>query len=256
MRIDLPAADHRPLSDPPLRLVACELHFGGATHPEDGALARRWYEDLGGREGFFPKLGAVRETRFEVRTDEEDPRIHSEDQHGWRFQSDEEETQLTLMPGVMALATTKFTKWADFAPHMSKAVSLLARDLEPTVEVRVGLRFVNEFPGAELHNVLSPSAQGLFAHEVLGTGISSSEMKWKVLLTDGFESSVRVARPGNQDGAALVLDIDTYREASAPFDEPAIQDAIGTLNGRGVSIFQQVISSDYLSALHSDSGES
>lgn len=247
MSVTLPDADHTPLLDPPLRLVICQLQFAGAHSEDLTPLARRWFEDLGGEQGAFPRLGEVREELHEVRAGEK--RFVTTERRGWRFHNEADETQLTLMPGSLALETRRFTQWDEFSPPMERAVELLVRDLEPQIEVRLGLRFVNEFQGDLEPEVLQDATRGLRIHALLGPAIDHFEATYHVDLDSDFEAQVRISRGPLSPNGGLLLDIDTYRQASRPMVGDRVGATLGELNRRGVSLFQQLITAEYLEVL-------
>jgi uncharacterized protein (TIGR04255 family) len=163
------------------------------------------------------------------------------------------------LPDSLAVETARFRSWDEFGPIFSKAVELLTVTAAPALEERLGLRFINDLsapsaPTAEdWRRYVAPELLGLELHSRLGAGIVAAESTFSVELEDDCRSAIRSQRVSRPDGSVgYVLDIDTYRQSSTPFDAAAVIAAADSLNEKSVSIFHELVSEEFLGLLREE----
>ena len=63
---------------------------------------------------------------------------------GWRFTSKDCAWTATVMPDYFALETTEYSCWTEFRNWLESVAKAVAKHVDPVIENRVGLRYVNE----------------------------------------------------------------------------------------------------------------
>jgi len=248
--VELPAPDRTILEKAPLQLVVCQVRFDEAEALNDRKTARRFFDKLGGAEGPFPKLSQIQTQRVTINPQAlpgETP--ITEQQRGWRFSDPEGDRHVTLLPGSLALETTAYRSWDEFAPHLERALNVLADEVDPAIEQRLGLRFVNLIILDQVHDAAGwqPYIAGdLLApagHPVLGPGVVAAQHKVVLDLDDELRCLLTYGLAPDANGSGQVgylLDLDVFRERSAPFSPTEVFKAGGLMNDRAVSLFQQL----------------
>lgn len=250
MPVELPAPDRTILEKAPLQLVVCQVRFDEAEAPNDRKAARRFFTQLGGIDGPFPKLSQIQTQRVTI-----DPQAlpgetpMTEQQRGWRFSDREGDRHVTLLPGSLALETTAYRSWDEFAPHLERALNVLGDEVDPAIEQRLGLRFVNLIILDEVHEAVGWEgyiAADLLApggHPVLGSGVVAAQHRVVLDLGDELRCLLNYGLVPDANGAGRVgylLDLDIFRERSAPFSPAEVFKASEFMNDRAVSLFQQL----------------
>jgi uncharacterized protein (TIGR04255 family) len=248
--VELPAPDRTILEKAPLQLVVCQVRFDEAEALNDRKTARRFFDKLGGAEGPFPKLSQIQTQRVTI-----DPQALpgetpiTEQQRGWRFSDPEGDRHVTLLPGSLALETTAYRSWDEFAPQLERALNVLADEVDPAIEQRLGLRFVNLIILDQVHeaagwepyiacDLLAPAG-----HPVLGPGVVAAQHRVVLDLDNELRCLLNYGLVPDANGSGRVgylLDLDVFRERSAPFSPAEVFKASVLMNDRAVSLFQQL----------------
>jgi uncharacterized protein (TIGR04255 family) len=262
--VELPAPDRTILKNNPLQLVVCQVRFDEADVLLDRKTARRFFDKLGGVDGPFPKFTQILAQRVIVNPQAgpgETPT--TEQQRGWRFSNAEGDCHITLLPDSLALETTAFPGWDEFAPHLQHALDVLAEEADPAIEQRLGLRFVNlivldevrsgpDWDGYIVADLLAPGH-----HPVLGLGVVATQHRVVLDLGDELRCILNYGLAPDANGSGRVgylLDLDVFRERSAPFSAADVFKASELMNERAVSLFQQVAMPKLLEVLRGEEG--
>jgi uncharacterized protein (TIGR04255 family) len=260
--VDLPAPDRTFLKNNPLQLVVCQVRFDRVETLNDRKSVRRLFERLGGADGLFPKLAQIFTQRVTINPQAAPGEAPAtEQQRGWRFSNAGGDCHITLLPDSLALETTAFPGWDKFAPSLERALEVLAEEADPAIEQRLGLRFVNLIV---IDEVRSPSEwQGYIAdellapihHPVLGPGVTAAQHQVTLDLTDELRCILNYGLAPDANGSGRVgylVDLDVFRERSAPFSAADVFKASEVMNDRAVSLFQQVVTSKLLTLLRGE----
>jgi uncharacterized protein (TIGR04255 family) len=257
--VELPSPDRTILEKAPLQLVVCQVRFDEAEALNNRKTARRFFDKLGGVDGPFPKFSQIQTQRVTVNPQAlpgETPL--TEQQRGWRFSNPEGDRHLALLPGSLALETTAYRSWDEFAPYLERALNVLADEVDPAIEQRLGLRFVNLIVLDEVHEPsgwMDYIAADLVApggHPVLGPGLVAAQHRVVLDLGDGLHCLLNYGLAPDANGSGRVgylLDLDVFRERSAPFSAADVFKASQLMNDRAVSLFQQVATPELLALL-------
>ncbi|SNT45722.1 TIGR04255 family protein [Streptosporangium subroseum] len=259
MPISLPAPDRRRLATPALPLVVCQVRIDNQDRLAESGAGRKIYEALGGRSGSYPKLTQLQASRVTVTPGAALPaeQVQHASERGWRFTSDpENKWTLSVLPDSLAIETSEFPGWDDMRVRFRSLLEAVAKVECPAVEQRLGLRFVNLFTfgaGETMEawsKYIHPEALGLALHPTLGPGVIAAQQHSVMQISDEITCTVRIG-PVRQDSGELgfLVDLDSYREAAAPFDIESIISAADVLNDTSVSVFHQLVTADLLEKL-------
>jgi uncharacterized protein (TIGR04255 family) len=258
--IELAPPDRRILKTGHLALVVCQVRFDATDALEDRQLARQFFDRLGGQTGHYPKLSQIRTQRvaFNVPVTPGET-TSSEEQRGWRFSAADDTWHVTLLSDSLALETTSYQSWDEFSPRLEQALTVLGELVEPAVEERLGLRFVNILSLNDVRNAadweeyIAPEFLGPILHPMLGAGIKNAEHRILLILDEQLQCLVRYGLApdaGSSSGAAkYLIDLDTFREIAAPFDSSEVHKISVVMNDRNVSLFQQIVTAGLLDRL-------
>lgn len=259
MPISLPVPDRRPLAAPELPLVVCQVRIDEQEGLKDGTVGRSIYEALGGAEGEFPKLTQLRASRVTITPAAALPaeQVVNTAERGWRFTSEAPGAWMaSVLPDSLALETNQFPGWDDMRVRFRMLLEAVEQVAGPTIEERLGLRFVNLFTfnaGATLEGwakYVTPEALGLGMHRVLGPGVMLTQQQAVVEIEQNIHCAIRIGPIRQESGRiGFLIDLDAYREVSVPFDVETIIKTADKLNEAGVSVFHQLVTEELLDKL-------
>lgn len=264
MPVELPPADRTVLKKAPLSLVVCQVRFDEVEGLADRKAARRFFTRLGGTDGFFPKFTQVHLQQVTINARPLPGESPSTDQQrGWRFTSLDEKWHISLLRDSLSVETGAYRSWDEFGPRLDQALAVLVDEVDPAIEQRLGLRFVNvitldevlkaeDWKGYVVDDLLAP---GL--HPILGEGISAAQHRVVLDLMDEIRCILNYGLVPDVNGSgrlAFLLDLDVFRERSAPFSSTEVFKAAELMNERAVSLFQQVTTPELLDRLRGKVG--
>lgn len=247
MPVRLPEPDRRILTPAPVRTVICQLRFDSDPGVSDRALGREWATRL---QSEYPRFDQLQSETVSIQggADQPLPTMQRERESGWQFSSESGDWSITLLPGSLALETKAYSDWDDFLSRFSTVLDVLANTVEPAVEGRVGLRYINELGRVDqLEGQVKPPTAGLVSDPVLRTGVVKLEQAVQLTLEGGVGAIVRFSLPAASENATL--DIDAYRASGRPFDPQATKETLAALNTSALALFQACIREEQLASL-------
>lgn len=175
----------------------------------------------------------------------------ADQQRGWNFRSTDGNWTVVLMPEFFALETRAYTDWADFSTRLAALAGLVDEVLEPSLEQRLGLRFIDRITEpkmsapAQWQGWIDDHLLGPILHEALGPAIKGVQ---QVVQFDGGDDVEVVLRhgcllegpPGDQAWHYL-LDHDCSRSRARPFSADAVRDGAQGLHELALSVFQTAV---------------
>jgi len=235
----------------------------------EGRVARRFFDRLGGAAGPFPKLSQLRAQTVTINMQPLPGQSPSTDeQRGWRFSSADGACHVTLLPDSLALETTAYRSWDEFAPHLERTLTVLGDEVDPAIEERLGLRFVNVILLDDVRepagwvDYIQPDFLAPARHPTLGAGLTGAHHRITLGLGDELRCLLNYGLspdPSNPQRTGYLVDLDTYREPSGPFEAADVFKMAAVMNDRNVSLFQQVVTPKLRALLRgggkSDEGE-
>lgn len=210
------------LADPPLVAVVAQLRF-----PTVASIARPDYigpfQEMIRTE--YPVLRAEQEVNFVVTP--VGIGAGGDPSPVWRFCSKDDNWQISLAPGFVALSTTAYVDKPDFVARFRRMMNALTQTITPETYERFGLRYVDrieldESRISELDGLVRPEVRGVatvplggdaeFAHSIADSEFQIGDAvlhgRWGLLppnvQLDPFHGDP-VARP------SWILDLDMYR---------------------------------------------
>ena len=251
MSLSLPAPDKRQLARSPLALVVCQVQFEELAAATDARLAVRFSQALGGRTGPYPRLEPVSIQTINVVGGPAGMQSTAQPRQGWRLQSSDGYWTVVLMPDHVALETSRYTTWSDdFQKRIADVLDATGRLIEPAIEQRLGLRYVNRVTEpavkapAEWRDYVASSFLGPVLDETLGGAVQAAQQQLDLSLDDSVSCNVRhgfFSDPARRGAPTYLIDIDVYRATGQPFDLPGIKQTLATFNERVLQVFQVVV---------------
>jgi uncharacterized protein (TIGR04255 family) len=256
--LDLPEPDTTQLAHSPLELVVCQIRHERRLVVGEGRTALAIHEALGGASGPYSSLEEATEAEVNVLMGAGAPNVRETKTSGWRFMSADGAWVITLLPDNFSLETTAYTTWADdFATRLSELIDAVATHVQPTLEQRIGLRYVDRINELGLDELsawqpyLRPEVLGLTLHPQLGPGIRSYQQQFLIELTDGVMAALRhgpVMTPGT--GAVdYQLDYDLFRQSGRRFDADTIKSMAAQFSIYALQLFHATITDKLLEEL-------
>lgn len=257
---NLPAPDRSRLSRSPLELVVCQVRHEHRLLIGEGKTAMAVYEALGGSDGQYPGLDEVTgsEVNFVIGPGAE-PNVSetTKNTSGWRFAAADNAWVITVMPDHFSLETTAYTTWdEDFAPRLWRLVEVISEHLEPTVEHRIGLRYIDRITELALPDLASwrpylrPEVLGLAAHPKLGDLVQTAQQHLVLELGEGIRAGLRHGPVPSSPGIVdYQLDYDVFRQGGRPFDVEQLKATATALNTCALQLFQATVTDELLEML-------
>jgi uncharacterized protein (TIGR04255 family) len=137
----LPDPEAHTLASPPLQLVVCQVRHDRNLAVADGNRILAISEQLGS----YPRLEEMAQQEIGVIVGPTGPSslARGGEQKGWRLRSEDGAWTVALLPDFFALECTGYTKWSEFRHRLSILVEAVLSHLKPTVELRLGLRYLD-----------------------------------------------------------------------------------------------------------------
>src|SRR3954463_6337731 len=148
MALRLPEPDERRLSKSPLELVVFQVQYDTRLAVADGQVALALQEAL----ERYPRVEPVSGVSVTVPFGPAGVGPSAEQtQTGWRLISEDGNWIVSVMPDQAGLETTAFGIWEEgFRPRAEALLAALAEHVAPSLEQRLGLRFVDRIAELEL----------------------------------------------------------------------------------------------------------
>jgi uncharacterized protein (TIGR04255 family) len=255
MVLDLPPPSFRFLPRSPLELVVCQVRHEERRIEPHVALAIQ--EALGGPDGDFGRIEQVElhSAVLAVAAGGSVPPV-SEVAHGWHLKTTDGGWTVALLPDHVSLETTRYTTWSDFHPRLEATIRAVESVASPTMEQRLGLRYVDRLRGlpvdspADWSRWIQPSVLGPALHDVLGQAVTSSRQQIDLDLGHGRVCVLRHGMVRDPDGnPSYLLDFDVYRQQARRFSANDLVKAVDEFHQTADSLFEQVITSELLAYL-------
>lgn len=258
--LDLPEPDRTRLARSPLELVVCQIRHERRLVVGEPTTALAVHEALGGAVGPYSAIDEVSGAELNVMmgVGMGSPNVRETKTSGWRLTSSDGAWVVTLMPDNFSLETSAYTTWtADFAPRLDALIDAVSAHIGPTLEQRIGLRYVDRITELGLTELaawqpyLRPELLGLVVHPELGPGVRGYQHQVLIDLADEVHAGLRhgpVKEPG-KDVIDYQLDYDIFRQGGRAFEVDAIKAAAAQFNVYALQLFQATISDQLLEEL-------
>lgn len=253
MGLNLPDPDTSRLPRSPLELVICQIRFDKRLRAAEAPLALAFQEEL---EAPYPQIDEVEGQQLVISGGPGvEPSSEQRKTSGWRFTSEAGDWIVTLMPDHVALETTRYTTWdADFGPRLCDVVKATAKHLEPTMEQRLGLRYVDRITELGLTSIgawseyIDPTLLGPVLHPDLGPEIVTLGQQILIQVDEEIQAGVRhgPVADDEDDKVDYLLDYDLFRQGGRPFDVDSVNETVVQLNRCALQLFQTSVTEKLL----------
>ncbi len=255
----LPAADRTLLIDPPLEVAIAEVRFGtekSEISSEEAFLFRAVLE-AGGTA--FPRMEPALQQQMQFDASSGLPPQVTTQSRGWQFVSFDSLVQVTLMPQMLTLQTSKYERWStSVGSVLERLLGEVENLLQPSVTNRIGLRYVDKFVDRDVNDAsgwrgrIDDSFLGPIIHSSLGSLVIGGQQQLDLQL-DPTHGAVLRHGPFRDDSSggsvSYLLDIDVYEARADRFDVRTVLDSAEQLNRTALALFQSAVSHDYLKAM-------
>jgi uncharacterized protein (TIGR04255 family) len=256
MALDLPDPDRAQLPRSPLELVVCQIRFDRQIANSDGKVARAFGEMLVQKYPDFAQISDVAGAEVSFGLAPGVSQVNQNPLNGWRFGSSDTLAAL-LMPDHVSLETSAYTCWEDFSPRLSHLVDCTAEIVDPALEQRLGMRYVDRITEPRLTNApawakyIRPELLGPILHPAFGPHVQATQQQVVLSLDAETNCGLRHGLLGNPESGTVdyVLDYDLYREGGRPFDADNIKQVLETFHTAALQLFQASITEDLLELL-------
>ncbi|HTC58841.1 MAG TPA: TIGR04255 family protein [Solirubrobacteraceae bacterium] len=245
--LNLPEPDRDQLPRSPLELVVCQVRFESIVGISETARGLAFYEALGGRDGQYRNLIQAQSQALNVTFAPGASPTFAQPQSlsGWQLKSADENWEVELMPDHLGLETKAYSTWQDFRDRFSAALDALSEIVGPTLEHRIGLRYIDRIADLEIASpagwtpYIAPELLGSVAHPTLGGAILTQQQQ--VLIDLGDDARCRFAHgllKADNGQLHYFLDYDMHREGGRAFDRQAIMSKLDEFNTDALKLFQ------------------
>jgi uncharacterized protein (TIGR04255 family) len=257
--LQLPEPSTERLKRSPLELVVCQVRHERNLAVADAKRALEVHRGLGGK---YPALDEAAGMALNIIGGPAGVSTASDQQRGWNFRSTDGAWTVVLMPEFFALETRAYTHWSDFSARLGELVQLVQFAFEPSLEQRLGLRFIDRIKDPVL---TSPTAWkgwinerllGPILHGDFGPAIKAVQ---QVLQLDGGDNMEVLLRHGCVlEGSAedpvwhYLLDHDCSRSGGRAFSPEEIRDGAERLHTLALAVFQAAVTPKLFNHLRGD----
>lgn len=155
------------------------------------------------------------------------PSLNAANSELFRFLSLDRRTTVTLTSSSIALSTSDYSSWPNFASDLAIAIHATSAEFEPDFCTRIGLRYINTITCrntkletlSDLVQVVRPELLSLFSTDAWKSSLETSQ---RVVVEDPPGKLVLQTAIAEAEGEPVIyLDIDYFEEGQFDFQEVA-----------------------------------
>lgn len=251
--------DRRKLTRSPLVNAIWQLRFTSDVRLSDGRAAKYFQNALDHQTTLTPVEG-VPGAPFVAPALPQMQQPASTPGPAWKLSSPDAKTTVTLAEDVVTLESTRYQSWEQhFQPWISDITAALQAAFAPGLTTRLGIRYVNVIFGqvlakpplnsiSDFRPYLHPALLG-FAEQIPGAAVGMLQGR-QILDFGAAQANVNHTRVDTDHGeAGMLLDIDTYLQATEEFDAEAVHRSSERLHDLGLALFQTCLTAEAWSAM-------
>lgn len=257
----LPPADRTLLVRPPLELAILEVRFRAESADVAPEVALQARDRLAGLGHSYARMEEAQEGRIEIQMQPGAAPMSQVQQvaRGWQLHATDGTGHITLLPGSVALQTTRYERWSrTLKPVLEALMTVTEELLAPALVERIGLRYVDRFTDPEARTPASwrkrihPDLLGAVLHPVFGQHVRGAQQQLELSLGPAQGALLRhgpfldLAVSG---AISYLVDIDVYDAEASRFRSADLVTRAEVLNRTAASLFQATVTPDYLRTL-------
>lgn len=253
MPLNLPAPDQQTLARSPLALVVCQIRYDDPAAKPSSLVAANIRNALIAMDLPFNRAENVHVRN--VNLDLSAGTAERDVQRAWRLISPDGRWTATIGPDSLSLETTRYESWQnDFQRRLFGFLRAFTETVNPQVETRVGLRFVDFLNGrnrivdvSEYRWWVRTWLLGAIADNMLAPGVKAAQQQISLEIDEDIRANVRhgpYPDPSRDNAYTYVLDTDVYRESLRRFDVASIEALTERLHDTALSLFQCMVTPD------------
>jgi len=235
------------LAHAPLQLVVCQVRHDRNLAVADGGRVLAIREQL----GIYPRIEetAQQEIGLVIGPTGAQPLGGGGQQKGWRLLSEDGAWTVALLPDFFALECTGYTSWTEFRERVRGLVDAVLAHLQPTIELRLGLRYVDRI---SLPVIKEPRGWSGYINEhflgpaldqQVGPALSALQQLVQLQGPDGVQVLLRHGTQLEQPSGEwpYVLDTDCFRGDSRGLEVDSLMQSADALHKLALQVFQAAI---------------
>lgn len=243
----LPEPSTDTLARAPLELVVCQVRHDRNMAVSEGARVLAIRDELIS----YPRMEELAQQEIGMMIGPSGPSQLSSGskQQGWRLLSDDGKWTVALLPDFFALECTGYTSWSDFRQRLEGLAQAVVAHLQPTIELRLGLRYVDRITAP---SVVEPQGWAGYINErllgmaldgQLGPALSSLQQLAQLQGPDGIEVLLRHGTQADPANATwpYFLDTDCYRSDGRRLEVDNLMGGADALHRLALQVFQAAI---------------
>lgn len=253
--LDLPDGDESPLERSPLTLVVAQIRHERLLDAASPTKALSIRASLGEVEG------ELSEHRQQVMMVVAGPGVgtaeSSEGPSGWQLTSADGTSTTVIQQEFFSIETTAYTTWADFRARLAALIDGVAANLQPKIEQRVGLRYIDTISHssvgtpADWSGLIDADLLGALGRGPLAGSVRASQQILEIEGSNGVRVNLRhgsqIAPTGPKP--IYLLDLDCYVQAGRGFEAATVLAALDDLHSIALRLFQSCITPELLTEL-------
>ncbi|MGH2363241.1 MAG: TIGR04255 family protein [Chloroflexota bacterium] len=255
MALNLPHAEYVTFGRSPLKFVVFQLAFPAILSVSKAEYVAAFQEAIRAEYPMVEPAQTIAGQVVVAPWDPSAPPPSISTSPLWQFLDSDRAWQLTLAPDFLALQTSAYRDFPDIRRRLQTALTALQNTIAPNLQLRVGLRYVNEIRHAEGQNpsdwaqLLRPELVGLVGSGVFdGIDQALQEIRAPVdrahfVVKHGFFGSETPLK-----GPLYLLDFDCFDAETKPFDVASLLQQLETYNGMVYDLFRWTLTPKLLAS--------
>lgn len=255
----LPSPSTEKLARSPLSLVVCQVRHEQNIAASDPKRAVSIHDAVNHR---YPLLEEQAGQELTITAGPAGVQsVPGASKRGWKLRTADQVWNAVVMPDFFSIQTTKYDDWPDFRERLEEFARAVTHAVEPSLEQRVGLRFIDRITHPDVTTAMDwkkwidQSFLGPLAHEILGQAVIDSQQILQFDIGDGRSIVMRHGAIRDQQASGqltYLIDQDCYVQRGKPFDVDDMLNVAEELHSLALQVFQQAITPDLYKYLKGD----
>lgn len=235
--------EDRRLTRPPVGLVVCQVRHETEYATSDASRALKIKDALGWPADLTENTTQGISVAFA--TDTGITAAPSRSARGWQMRSSDGKWVATIQPDHFAIETTAYSGWENFRGRLEELAAAVAEHVSPSLEHRIGLRFVNQITHPEVQNPQDWQkfvGEDLFQEKLYESVGDSFSAAMQIIQVQPLKDHTLVMRHGfqiDEDSVpTYILDNDCSRQGSRTFSPGTVMESMEILHKISLQAFE------------------